>query len=257
MARYETPEAAYLAFLDTFNAHDAEGWAGVNSWPHARISAAPLDHSIHWRPATRIFADAEEYLSAPLWEELEATGWVRSESLPPRIVQSSEIKAHIAGGWTRYDADGTALASNRIVYVMTKTEEGWGIQAQLKLDSFADGEDFSAEEQAGISAVEQVMSALAAGDVDTWIATFHYPLTMLAGPGEVETIDDAAMMRERYGDWCAEGLPIAHLTKVLQAGKHGANVAQTLTRGEASIQQLFLVGQRDGAWKVLAVSAMI
>ena len=256
MGQYESPEAAYLAFLDTFNARDLDGWAGVNSYPHARVSAAPEDSSVHWRPPTRVFASAEEYVAAPIWDELEATGWVHSVSTPPLVVQSSTVKAHIAGGWTRYDADETAMASNRVVYVATKSDDGWGLQGQLKIDSFVEGQDYSAEERAGMAAVESVMTALAAGNVETWLTTFHYPLTMLAGPGEVRVVDDAEMMRGLYGPWCAEGLPISHETVVVQAGKHGANVAQTLTRGDASVQQLFLVGERGGVWKPVAVSVV-
>ena len=98
MGHYESSESAYLAFLDTFNARDLDGWAGVNAYPHARVSAAPEDSSVHWRPPTRVFASAEEYVAAPIWDELEATGWVHSVSTPPRVVQSSEVKAHIDGG---------------------------------------------------------------------------------------------------------------------------------------------------------------
>lgn len=257
MGHYESPEAAYRAFLDTFNARDLHGWAGLNSYPHARVSAAPPDSSVHWRPPTRVFANAGEYVAAPIWDDLEATGWSHSVATPPRILQSSDAKAHIAGGWTRYDADDRAMASNRVVYVATKTSDGWGLQGQLKIDSYVEGVDFAAEERAGLAAVERVMTALAAGDVDTWITTFHYPLTMLAGPGEVQVIDDAAMMRERFGPWCAEGLSISHVSEVVHAGRHGANVAQTLTGGGGVIEQLFLVGQRAGAWKPVAVSAVV
>ena len=256
MGQYESPESAYLAFLDTFNARDLDGWAGVNAYPHARVSAAPEDSSVHWRPPTRVFASAEEYVAAPIWDELEATGWVHSVSTPPLVVQSSTVKAHIAGGWTRYDTDETAMASNRVVYVATKSDDGWGLQGQLKIDSFVEGQDYSAEARAGMAAVESVMTALAAGDVETWLTTFHYPLTMLAGPGDVRVVDDAEMMRGLYGPWCAEGLPISDEMVVVQVGKHGANVAQTLTRGDAPVQQIFLVGEREGVWKPVAVSVV-
>ncbi len=256
MGHYQTPEAAYWAFLETFNARDAAGWAGVNSWPHARVSAAS-DNVVHWRPPSRVFANAEEYLSAPLWEELEATGWVRSESLQPRVVQSSANTAHIAGGWTRYRADGAAIASNRIVYVATRTTAGWGLQAQFKLDSFTEGADFSAEHQAALAAIDRTMDALAAANVDAWTATFHYPLIILFGPGEVQVIEDTAAMREGHGAWCAEGLPISHESQIVQVGANGASVAQTLTRGDFSFEQLFLVAQRDGAWRPIAISAIV
>lgn len=257
MGHYESPEAAYRAFLETFNARDAAGWAGVNSWPHARISAAAPDAEAHWRPPNRVFANAEEYLSAPLWDELEATGWVRSESLAPQIVQASETTVHIAGGWTRYRADDTPIASNRIVYVATRTANGWGLQAQLKLDSFTDDTDFSAEEQAALAAIDRTMTALASADVDAWTATFHYPLTILFGPGEVQVIEDAAAMRAGHGAWCAEGLPISHESRIVQAGATGASVAQRLTRGGFAFDQLFLVAKRNGEWKPIAISAII
>ncbi len=257
MGRYESPEAAYFAFLETFNARNAHGWAGVNSWPHARVSAAAPDSSVHWRPPTRVFADAEEYLSAPLWDELEATGWVRSESSPPRVVQSSSIKAHIAGGWTRYDADGKAMASNRIVYVATKTAEGWGLQAQLKTDSFVAGVNYAAEEQAALNAVESALALLGAREVDAYAKALAYPFTLVGPPGVVIQIgaaeEMAAAMRS-VGDDQLDAPPGS--ARIVNCGRSGANVTFSVERDGAVQEALALVGIRNGAWQLLAISGM-
>lgn len=257
MGHYESSEAAYFAFLETFNARDGEGWAGVNSWPHARVSAAAPDTSVHWRPPTRVFSTTEEYLAGPLWAELEATGWARSESLPPITVQSSEIKAHIAGGWTRYDAAGNAMASNRVVYVMTRTDDGWGMQAQLKTDSFIEGVDFSAQERAALGAVETALSLLGSREIDAYAESLAYPFTLVGPPGVIIMIESASEMADAMrsvGDDQLDTTP--GTAQIVNCGSSGANLTFQVERNGVSQQALALVGLRDGAWRMLAISGI-
>ncbi len=257
MGRYETPEAAYFAFLETFNARDALGWAGVNSWPHARVSAAAPDISLHWRPPTRVFADADEYLSAPLWADLEATGWARSESSPPRTVQSSEVKAHIAGGWTRYDADGQAMASNRIVYVATRTDDGWGLQAQLKTDSFVEGRDYSVEQAAVLASVESTLDLLAGRDVDAYAEALAYPFVLIGPPGVVLQIGSAAEMAQAMRSVGDDQLDVPRgSVEIVNCGAGGANVTFRVERDGVEQEALALVAQRDDTWRMLAISGI-
>ncbi|MCY3567952.1 MAG: hypothetical protein OXH38_04955 [Chloroflexi bacterium] len=256
MSRYETPEAAYFAFLETFNARDATGWAGVNSWPHARVSAA-ADSTAHWRPPTRVFSDAEEYLAEPLWDDLEATGWARSQSLPPTVAQASDDKAHIAGGWTRYDADDEPMAANRVVYVMTRTVDGWGIQAQLKTDSFADGVDFSSQERAAVAGVESALSLLNGGEIEAYCEALAYPFTLIGPPGVVIVINSAAEMAEAMrgvGDDRLDAPPGS--VQIVNCGSSGANVTFRVERDGVPQRALALVGLRDGAWRMLAISGL-
>lgn len=257
MGRYASPEAAYFAFLKTFNARDADGWAGVNSWPHARISAAAPDSTVHWRPPTRVFANAEEYLSAPLWDELEATGWARSESSPPRIVRSSEIKAHIAGGWTRYDTDGKPIASNRVVYVATRTDDGWGLQAQLKTDSFVEGQDYSAEEAAVLASVESALALLGARQIDAYCEALAYPFTLVGPPGIVIMIDSAPEMAAAMRSVGDDQLDVPPgSVEIVNCGGTGANVTFQVERDGVAQEALALVGLRDGVSRMLAISGI-
>lgn len=257
MGAYDSPDAAYFAFLETFNARDADGWAGVNSWPHARVSAAAPDTSLHWRPPTRVFANQEEYLSAPLWTQLEATGWARSESSPPRIVQSSEVKAHIAGGWTRYDGDGNPIASNRVVYVATRTDEGWGLQAQLKTDSFVDGRDYSAERTAVLTSVEFALGLLGARDIEAYADALAYPFTLIGPPGVVIEIASASEMATAMRSVGDDQLDVpAGAVEIVNCGESGANVTFRVERDGVAQEALALVGLRDGTWRMLAISGI-
>ena len=257
MGHYESPEAAYFAFLETFNARDADGWAGVNSWPHARVSAAAPDSAVHWRPPTRVFRTAEEYLAEPLWEDLEATGWARSESMPPTVVQASDVKAHVAGGWTRYDAGGNAMASNRIVYVMTRTDDGWGMQAQLKTDSFVENVDFSAQEQAAVDAVESALELLGARRVEAYAESLAYPFTLVGPPGVVITIESAAEMAAAMRGVGDDQLDApAGSAQIVNCGSSGANVTFRVERDGVAQRALALVGLRGGVWRMQAMSGI-
>lgn len=257
MAAYESPEAAYLAFLETFNARDAAGWAGVNNWPHARISAAAPDSAAHWRPPTRIFTDADEYLSAPLWDELEASGWARSQSTPPEIVQSSDVKAHIAGGWNRFNTDGEPIAANRVVYVATKTEPGWGLQAQLKTDSFVDGRDYSATEAEVITAVESTLKLLGAREIDAYAEALAYPFTLIGPPGVIIQIASAPEMAAAMRSAGDDQLDVPPgSVRIVNCGDSGANVTFRVERAGDAQEALALVGLLDGVWRMLAISGI-
>jgi len=256
-AGYEPPEAAYCAYLGTCNARDAAGWAGVNNWPHARISAAAPDSAAHWRPPTRIFTDADEYPPAPPWDELEASGWSRSESAPPQIVQSSDLKAHIAGGWTRVNANGEPIAANRVVYVATRMEHGWGLQAPLKPDSFADGRDYSATRAEIASPVASTLALLGAREIDAYAETLDYPFTLVGPPGVVIQIASAPEMETAMRNVGDDRLDVPpRSVRIVNCGDSSANVTFRVEREGESQEALALVGLRDGVWRMLAISGV-
>ena len=97
MGHYATPEDAYWAFFDQFNANSADGWAGVMSYPHVRVS--PPRGGATPRTASRVFATAADYAAqaAATFERIRATGWVRTEGIEPERVHTSEDRVHLAG----------------------------------------------------------------------------------------------------------------------------------------------------------------
>ncbi len=262
MGSHATPTAAYWAFFENFNAKDPTGWAGAMSYPHVRVSAAAPGARPSQpgpRTAAGVYPDPDAYAAMAAdagWRRFEVTGWVRTQGITPRVVHSSADKVHLAGGWTRYRADDSEIISNRVLYVMTRTGDGWGIQARYGVDGFTKGVERSTESQAALAALGRLMETLEPGDVDNWLHCFHYPLTLVGGPGEVNTMHDADEMRAAFGDWAGQALPIQYTAEVLAAGVSGVTLAQTITRGDDSFQQAFLVAKRDDEWKILAVSAV-
>lgn len=262
MGNHVTPTAAYWAFFENFNAKDPLGWAGAMSYPHVRVSAArPPTRGAGPSPRTAsgVYPTADDYASMAAragWERFEATGWVRTQGITPRVVASSEHKVHLAGGWTRHRADDSPIISNRVLYVLTRTDDGWGIQARFGIDFHASSDDRSAQAKAALAALGRTMSTLEPGDVDNWLDTFHYPLTLIGAPGGVSVVEEAEAMRAAYGDWAAEALPISYTADVIAAGQSGVTLSQSITRGGDTFHQSFLVAEQDGDWKILAVSAI-
>ena len=167
-------------------------------------------------------------------------------------------KRNIAGGWTRFDADDTPLAANRVVYVTTRTDEGWGIQAQLKTDSFAGGVDFSAQQQAAHR--RRRVGAGAArrpARIDAYCEALAYPFTLVGPPGAILQIDSAAEMAEAMrsvGDDRLDAPPGS--ARIVNCGRSGANVSFQVERDGIAQQALALVGIREGTWRMLAISGI-
>ena len=263
MGSHSTPTAAYWSFFETFNRKDPVGWSGAMSYPHVRVSAAlPPSRGGTDNPRTPSFvyptaADYAQGTGEAGWGRFEATGWVRTQGITPRVVHASEQKVHLAGGWTRHRADDSPIITNRVLYVLTQTDEGWGIQARFGVDGYVKGVDRSAEATAALGALERTMSTLEPGDVDSWLHCFHYPLTLIGPPGEVNVIQNAEEMRAAYGEWAGAALPIRYTASALATGEHGVTLAQSITRGDDAFHQAFLVSEREGEWKILAVSAVM
>ena len=262
MGAHATPTAAYWAFFENFNAKDPVGWAGAMSYPHVRVSARQQPSrgdGPNPRTASGLYPTADDYASMAEqagWVRFEVTGWVRTQGVTPRVVASSESKVHLSGGWTRHRADDSEIVTNRVLYVLSRMEEGWGIQARFGVDGWSRDDAREAESQAALAALGRLMTTLEAGDVEPWLNCFHYPLTLVGGPGAVDTMDDAGAMRDAFGDWAGEALPINYTADVIAAGGNGVTLSQSITRGENSFHQSFLVAERDGGWKILAVSAI-
>ena len=262
MGSHATPTAAYWAFFENFNAKDPVGWAGAMSYPHVRVSAAQpptRSGSSNPRTASGLYPTAEDYASMAEragWERFELTGWVRTQGITPRVVHASSDKVHLAGGWTRHRADDSEIVTNRVLYVLSRMDEGWGIQARFGIDGYNKGADRSTQKAAALGALERLMTTLEPGDVDNWLTCFHYPLTLVGAPGEVSTINDAQAMRAAYGDWAVQALPIEYSADVIAAGENGVTLSQSITRGEDTFHQSFLVAQREGEWKILGVTAI-
>ena len=125
----ETPIEAYWNFFKSFNTRDAHQFSAALHYPHVRVS---------WRRDPRIVADAEAHALAQSWDQFIKTGWDHTEGAEPKVIQESPDKVHVEGGWTRMNAKNEPILSNRVVYIITRIDGSWGIQARYGIDPSPD-----------------------------------------------------------------------------------------------------------------------
>ena len=121
----ETPEQAGLrtldAFMAAFNARDVEAWIATLNFPHVRFASGKV--AVYENAAA--FRDDFEFASFA-----QQTGWSRSEWTERRLVQAGPDKVHFAVSFTRFRADGSVLAKYESLYVITRVNGRWGVQAR-------------------------------------------------------------------------------------------------------------------------------
>jgi hypothetical protein len=164
----QTREAEALRVLDdylaAFNDQDFEAMAAVCHYPHVRIGGGEVS----------VWETAEEY-AAPESRDaqqrfLKATGWHRSARESRSVLQSSADKVHILVRFTRYREDDSVIGTHDSLWILTKRDGRWGVQAR---SSFAPGADHGRDavalnrrlkEDAPAPAVERDASAPAVAD---------------------------------------------------------------------------------------------
>ena len=256
MGNYATPAAAYWAFFERFNAQDADGWAGAMSYPHVRVSAPPPRGDGLPRTSSGLYQNAADYArmaTSAGWQRFEASGWVRTQGITPRVVHASPDEVHLAGGWTRHRADDSAIISNRVLYVMTRTDGGWGIQARFGVDSWSRDQDYRAQAVAAVNAAEALGALRNAGDFETFAERISYPLTIV-GVGEVARIETPEDFLSQRAGLSIRAVPGS--ARAVNAGRHGVNVAARRRTDDAERDEILLMIERSGEWKLAAVSAI-
>ena len=192
-----------------------------------------------------------------------ATGWDRSRLDSATVVQAGEGQAHVAGRYTRLRADGSAIFSNQVLYVVTENEGSFGIQARLAagFDDLAEA-DREATASAAITAVERYLDAFNARDEEAMVAALHFPHVRV-GVGRASVRESAAQYMEGFDfDAFAQRLgwvrSEADSMEAVQVGARGVNVAVRITRygeGDARIHTfdtIYLVTEEDGKWAIRA-----
>ena len=272
---------AVRRFIEAWNMREPAAFAATLQYPHVRPTA---DFG------GRVFADAAAYAATIDFGQVLATGWDRSRLDSAIVVQAGEGQAHVAGRYTRLRADGSAIFSNQVLYVVTQNDGSIGIQARLAagLDDLSEDER-EATASAAIAAVERYLAAFNARDEEAMVAALHFPHVRV-GVGRATVRGSAAeymegwhptarrralgLRRWRRGDAppgfdfdaFAERLgwerSEADSMEAVQVGAKGVNVAVRITRyGEGDVtihtfDTIYLVTEEDGKWAIRAGSGI-
>jgi|TARA_B100002003_G_scaffold242864_1_gene266454 hypothetical protein len=235
-------------FIDTWNSRDPERWAASLNYPHVRPS--PFGPIL-------VAQDAIEYASRVDFDQVVATGWDHSEWDYRQVIHTSPEKIHVAGQWSRYDAEGEVIHTNPILYIVTRVDGSWGIQSRFGSDYADDDHDTSGLEGRTFSLIDDFTSHLNNNNVEACAELLNYPHYGI-GIGQLQEYLGPAQFTGTEHKITVTSL------QVLQAGKMSVNAGLDLVvRDDSStneFQAVVNVTVRDDhlgiqAWSVLDPNA--
>jgi hypothetical protein len=233
-------------FITTFNSRDAKLWADSLNFPHAR-PAPGMD--------TRIIPDAETYINGFDYQRIIDTGWDHSEWDYKQGLHVSDDKIHVAGQWSRYNKAGDKILTTPITYIVTRTDNKWGIQSRFAVDYVEDGNDGEAERPA-FKVIEAFVAGYNNGNMKSCATLLNYPHVEI-NPGMVTRLDDA-------NDFSMQGLGQMQIDSLIaiQAGYRSVNLAieTTVSNDDGMVntyQGIIQVSQKNdqpgiSAWSFIA-----
>lgn len=112
--------AAVDRYYAALNAHDEEGVRDAFHYPHVRIGATGK---------VTIYPTREDYRFAFFYDRTSKDGWHHSAWDAAEVVFATPDKAHIAIDFTRYRQDGSVIGRYFSLYVITRRDGKWAIQA--------------------------------------------------------------------------------------------------------------------------------
>jgi hypothetical protein len=108
-------------FMASFNSRDIGRWADTLLFPHIRMASGGVKVN-----PTKIGFIAE----TDLQEFARINNWHHSEWNSIETVQADLEKVHFKVRFTRYNPAGEAYVSFKSLYVLQKTDQGWGIRGR-------------------------------------------------------------------------------------------------------------------------------
>lgn len=111
------------AYFEGFNSHNHQTYFKTHHFPHIRIND---------KGHVSIIKDISGML--PLDDVLahltKAEGWHHSTLDSMEIIHTSELKIHFSIKFSRYREDGSKYAVHNSLWILTKKDDCWGIQAR-------------------------------------------------------------------------------------------------------------------------------
>jgi hypothetical protein len=113
-------EQALDDFMTAFNARDAAGVNAAFNFPHVRLASGTV----------KIFEARGDFTFEGFHARAETDGWHRSAWDYKNVVQAGPDKVHFDVQFTRYRADGSAIGAYKSLWIVTKLDGRWGVQAR-------------------------------------------------------------------------------------------------------------------------------
>jgi hypothetical protein len=122
----QDPQAESLArkamdeFMSAFNARDPRAWAATLNYPHVRLASNDV----------KVYNSAEEFAREMTDYPKRLAPWDHSRWESMKVIQSGPDKVHFAVTFLRFDARGKEIGNFPSLYVVTRKNGHWGVQAR-------------------------------------------------------------------------------------------------------------------------------
>ena len=107
-------------YFAALNANDAAGVNAAFNFPHVRLASGKVT----------TFAKRGDFTMDTFRARVDADGWAYSAWDERTVTHASADKVHIAGQFSRFRADGSRIAAFPTIYIVTRIDGHWGIQAR-------------------------------------------------------------------------------------------------------------------------------
>ena len=108
-------------FMRTFNKRDTEAFADTLTYPHVRIASGGVT----------VFSDRQSFIDSTDFAAFaKRFNWSHSQCDSIKTVQADTEKIHFAVQFTRFNPQGEPYISFNSLYIVVRTDAGWGIRAR-------------------------------------------------------------------------------------------------------------------------------
>lgn len=108
------------SFMAAFNSGDARQVAATFNFPHVRFHSGKVT----------VFPAAADFTLDNFRSTTDARDWASSAWDERHIIHAGPGKVHFDTQFSRRRADGSTIASYRSIYIVTRIDGRWGIQAR-------------------------------------------------------------------------------------------------------------------------------
>jgi hypothetical protein len=108
-------------FMASFNSRDVARWADTLLFPHIRVASGGVTVN---QTKSGFIAETD------LQEFARINNWHHSEWNSIETIQADSEKVHFKVRFTRFNPAGEAYVSFNSLYVLQKTDQGWGIRGR-------------------------------------------------------------------------------------------------------------------------------
>lgn len=111
------------AFMLAFNARNMAAWSATLNYPHVRFASGSVT----------VWPTRDEFAARAPFQALAGIGWDHSHWLSRKVILASPEKVHLSTVFQRYNDRNEIIGTYQSLYIVTKVDGHWGVQARSSM----------------------------------------------------------------------------------------------------------------------------